>query len=195
MVFVSINKSRTSFRVKISNISSKLRGKQFTSRKMDENHTFCVFKGFGSYHYDSKIYFQLLSLLCHGFGNGCFWIIISNLVRLPILSKHSFYLFITFELLLKLHRQPFDWKNLIGYSIIFIEQYIMLAYFCTFASAAISLEIGSYLWVMEFIKDIKNDISSISKIAKSRRNQTQMLKKLFDSIQFHSHVKQLSKIE
>lgn len=71
----------------------------------------------------------------------------------------------------------------------------MLAYFCTFASAAISLEIGSYLWVMEFIKDIKNDISSISKIAKSRRNQTQMLKKLFDSIQFHSHVKQLSKIE
>lgn len=71
----------------------------------------------------------------------------------------------------------------------------MLVYYCAFVAAAISLEIGSYLLVMEFINDIKCDITLFNKTTKSRRNQSQMFKQLRDSIELHGHVKQLSRIE
>lgn len=89
-------------------------------------------------------------------------------------------------------RQPFDWRNPIGYLIACIEQYTVMAYFSTFAAAVVSLKIGCYLLVMEFMRDIKNDISLISQTVKSRRNQSDMLMGLPGSIKFHSHVEQLS---
>ena len=90
--------------------------------------------------------------------------------------------------------QPFDWKNPIGYLIAFAIQYISLGHLYILGAAVISLEIGCYLWMMELIEDIKNDINSINKTAKLRKNQTQMSKQLTDSIEFHSKVKQLSEI-
>lgn len=65
---------------------------------------------------------------------------------------------------------------------------------CTFSSAILSLEIGCYLWLMELIADLKNGIRSINKTVKLRRNPWQMFKKLTNSIQLHSHLKQLSEI-
>lgn len=61
--------------------SSELRGNEFTSGKMVENHSLCLFACHASYLYNSKSRFQLLPLFCHGCGTGCFWAAISILVR------------------------------------------------------------------------------------------------------------------
>lgn len=89
-------------------------------------------------------------------------------------------------------RLPFDWKTPITYLMALAIMYVVLIHVYIFASAAISFEIGSYLWVVEFIEDIKHDTESINKIAKSRRNRWQTMQRLRDSIEFHCHIKQFS---
>lgn len=81
-------------------------------------------------------------------------------------------------------RTPIDWNTPFGYTIASIEEYISLKYLFIFGSAALSLEIGCYIVMIEFIKDVKNDIRSVNEVAKSLRST-----KLQDSIEFHTKIK------
>lgn len=87
---------------------------------------------------------------------------------------------------------PFDLKTPICYLMAFAITYVMLIHIYVFASAAISFEISCYLWVMEFIEDMKKDTNSLNETAESRRNRWQTMERLRDSIEFHSQIKQLS---
>lgn len=185
-IFTSIKHTTFDFRIKTSSISGQLHGNQFTSGRMDENYPFCLFAGCSSHLCNSKSHFQLLPVLCQGFGTRCFWTAISVLVR-PHQFKGVLFTLSKF--------QATDWKNPAGYLVACVEQYIVMAYFSHFCAAALSLKIGCYFMDMEFIRDIKNDISSISQTAKSRKNHPDMLRQMPGSIKFHSHVKQLSSIE
>lgn len=91
-----------------------------------------------------------------------------------------------------LNRLPHDWKTPIGYLIAITEEYIALVHLYLFASAVLSLECGFYFWVLECIKNVKNDFSSLNKRAKSRSNHSETVKQLSVSIQSHARVKQLS---
>lgn len=72
-----------------------------------------------------------------------------------------------------------------------IAQYIVVQIVVTLSAVVISFEIGCYLWQIELIKDAENDIDQTVKLGK---NPLELLKRLPDSIQLHSYVKQLSKI-
>lgn len=89
---------------------------------------------------------------------------------------------------------PFDWKAPIGYIAAFMFQYIGTRYLYLFGTAIISFEIACYLVVLTFIKDIKHEVMrAFNELAKStRKNQSQQFNQLVDSIEFHTHVKQLS---
>lgn len=57
----------------------------------------------------------------------------------------------------------------------------------------LSLGLGTYFFIIAVIKDINGLLQNIDNCAKlKRKNQTHVLKKLFEFIQFHSDVKQLN---
>lgn len=87
---------------------------------------------------------------------------------------------------------PFDWKSPIDYLTALVAQFIPVAYLYLLASVALSLKVGFCIWMMEFIENIKNDMKSINEMAISKTNQSKLLGKFPDSIQFHTLVKQLS---
>lgn len=88
---------------------------------------------------------------------------------------------------------PFDWKTPFGYLMALAIMYLVLMHLYMFDVAVISFEVGCYLWLMEFVKDIQNETNLFNETVKFRENRSQILKKqLCDSIQFHSQVKQLS---
>lgn len=79
-----------------------------------------------------------------------------------------------------------------GYLIAFTVQYIVLGQLFVFASAVLSLECGSYIWVLKSIENVKNDYSSFNNRVKARGNHSETLKQLSVSIGSHARVKQLS---
>lgn len=167
---------------------------------MVANHTFYVYEIFTAYHHATETDCLLLLVLCHGHGTECFWITLSNLVSaidVHQLPKSEATRHLSFDVYMLCWfdgrcRMPFDLKTPIGYLMAFALTYVMLKHVYVFASAALSFEIGCYLWVMEFIKDIKNHTNSLNATAKSRRKRWQTMERLRDSIEFHSHIKQLS---
>lgn len=90
------------------------------------------------------------------------------------------------------YRMPFDFKTPIGYLIANAVLYSLLKCIYFYAAVGSSINIGAWLFVMKFIEDIQNDTKSINKIAKSKKNQSKLLNRLSDSIQFHSNTKELS---
>lgn len=74
----------------------------------------------------------------------------------------------------------------------FIAEYISFESLFTFVSAVVSLEIGVYLVVMEFIGDMINDTRLMNETAKAKKNQTQISTTLSATINFHMDIKQLS---
>lgn len=76
-IFTSIKHTTFDFRIKTSSISGQLHGNQFTSGRMDENYPFCLFASCFSHLCNSKSHFQLLPVLCQGFGMRCVWTTIS----------------------------------------------------------------------------------------------------------------------
>lgn len=67
-----------------------------------------------------------------------------------------------------------------------------LAFMYIFCAFIVSIEIGCYLVVMAFIEDIKNDVSSVNKKAKTKKNRSSISRDLRNLIQFHTRVKELS---
>lgn len=90
-------------------------------------------------------------------------------------------------------RYPFDWKNPTGYLAACFIQYVGLVHLFYFIAFCICLQIGVYLWVTAFHKNLKRDLKLFNQRAKSQDNRTEILIGQFhDLIQFHSFLIQLS---
>ena len=92
----------------------------------------------------------------------------------------------------EIDRFPFDDKNLLGYSIAFVLEYVMLAYLIFFIMCIISFGIGSYYLVISLTNDLKGQLDLINEHLQTKRNRLQAIKEMYEFIQFDSDTKQLS---
>lgn len=93
---------------------------------------------------------------------------------------------------IQIFRYPFDVKNPIGYLCACVTQYIGLTHYLYFTSFAVSSQIGVYLLVTTFHKDLKNNLKSINGNAKPKANRAKNFKHFCNMIGFHSFLIQLS---
>lgn len=72
--------------------------------------------------------------------------------------------------------------------------YEYLASVVTFfvALTAMKFVVGVYLFLLSMIEDIKCDLETINRNAKTRKNQIEIVKQFSEIVQFHSNVLQLS---
>lgn len=63
----------------------------------------------------------------------------------------------------------------------------------TITAACMAVGIGTFLLTISMTNDIKDDLFSINKNAKSKRKRSSALKQLSKLIQFHSDAKRLGK--
>lgn len=91
------------------------------------------------------------------------------------------------------HRFPFDVKNLSGYLISFILQYIMISISLFFATLLTSLLIGSSVMLSGLTKDLRCEFDAVGECVKNREDRVRILKRFGGFIEFHAESKQLSK--
>lgn len=79
-----------------------------------------------------------------------------------------------------------------GY-IVAITMQILLG-MCLFkiTAACMTVGFGTFLLTISMTSDIKNDLISINKKAKTKKKRASALKQLTELIQYHSHAKQLA---
>lgn len=99
-------------------------------------------------------------------------------------------------LALKIVRFPFDSKNLSGYIIAVILQYIILAYELFVVACTISIVNGALWFTISTTIDLKFILKSINRNGKSYARESDLkkfIKLLHELIYMHANVKQLSK--
>lgn len=94
---------------------------------------------------------------------------------------------------LLLERFPFDPKNLTGYSIAVIIEYIILFYEYFIDTCTVSLGIGAFYFAISATDEVQYILHSINDRAKASENQSSELKILLaEFIDAHVATKQLS---
>lgn len=76
-----------------------------------------------------------------------------------------------------------------------ILQYVMGTYTFMFLASLAGFGFGGFLFLITAIRDIKSNLKSMNVNAKIKTNRSNIFKQLFDFIQTHSTLKQLSKID
>lgn len=88
-------------------------------------------------------------------------------------------------------RLPFDEKKPIVYLIVVTYQFIECVYTLVLCACILSIGIGMYMFLFSVVEDIKRDLRLTNELAKTPRNQCQMVfKELSDVLQLHSDSKQ-----
>lgn len=110
-----------------------------------------------------------------------------------------FYMFFLYEtvidwlfILIFMNRLPFDWKHPISYLVAFI-----IVFVCAFCILMICLSILTYAvsaccMLLAFIKDLKQEVNSINVIGKGESSHFKLKEKIFEIVEFHATVKELS---
>lgn len=84
-------------------------------------------------------------------------------------------------------RFPFDWKNPTGYLIAATMQFIMISYNLFYVACTTSLCVGTSLFLISVVNDLKSHTDLINNSAKSKKeNRLQTLKLLSEFIDIHS---------
>lgn len=83
-------------------------------------------------------------------------------------------------------RVPFDWKNPAGYFIAATLQFIMIGFDLFYIACITSFGVGSYLFVISVVKDVKSNTNLINHSAKDKKNRLQTLKQLSEFIDINS---------
>lgn len=91
-----------------------------------------------------------------------------------------------------LRRIPFDWRNPLGFSIVIIIQYEMASKILRLTACALSFALGTFIFAVSLVNDIKNDLHAINEMTKQKKTQSNISKQLFKFMDIHSDVKQLS---
>lgn len=98
----------------------------------------------------------------------------------------------------ELQRLPFDWRNPFGYFVVIGFQYAMLSYLLLISACFVYLSIGSYIYITASIKCMKCSLFSIGRCASTADydddhiNQTELLERFTELIQFQSFERELS---
>lgn len=88
---------------------------------------------------------------------------------------------------------PYDWKNPIGYLVTAIWQYISLQRLLGFLGLASSFGIGGLLFGITVVRDMKSVLKLTNESTISHEeNKSEVLKKLYEFIEIHAMVKELS---
>lgn len=119
----------------------------------------------------------------------------------------------------KYYRFPFDWKNLIGYLIAVLFEYILTFYMFIFVEAMLAigiaglekmyskfymavyiggllnLSVAAFLYEVTIIREMKNNLNSIIESSDSHKCRLKITKKFSDFIEIHSTMKQLRNVE
>lgn len=89
-----------------------------------------------------------------------------------------------------MQRFPFDWRSPLGYLAIMTIQYIMQMYAHKIVACVLVIAAGFYLYSVTAIKSMKISLSSIQR--KSHDKNERLREELFEFLEFHSRMKQLS---
>lgn len=141
----------------------------------------------------SVIYFTTLPMLemiflsCHSLIGQCYYTAIhrfiffcSSFSNLDSIFNEEFCLHF---------RYPFEWKNPVGYLVAYIIQYIGIGVMSFFVACCASAGVGFAVFVMLFTKDIKVNLKTVNKKAKSKGDHTQLLMDFCDVIEMHALTK------
>lgn len=91
-------------------------------------------------------------------------------------------------------RFPFDSKTPIGFTIAIIIQFALISYGAMIGACFMNLQIGSFLYTVAMAKCLKSSLLSINKKAHCKARQALIPPQMIESLQFHSRLKQLSRI-
>lgn len=91
-----------------------------------------------------------------------------------------------------IQRFPFTWNNPIGYLLATTMQYVMVTFVLYFVACSSTLAIAVYLFTMNATSDIIDNLHSINEEGKFDQKQSNLPKKIFEFIEYHSILKQLS---
>lgn len=90
---------------------------------------------------------------------------------------------------------PFDWRTPLGYSIALVSESLASYSMVFMGGPSACFFVGSCSLIMGFVKNITNDLSSLSVSAISKKNQKKKLKlRFYNILQDFSDAKQLCKI-
>lgn len=89
---------------------------------------------------------------------------------------------------------PFNWKTPFGYSIALIGESLAGLAMIFMGGPSGVYFVGSSTLIIEFVKDITNDMSNLNVPAFNERNRKKMKKRFYNILQDFSDAKQLSKI-
>lgn len=85
-------------------------------------------------------------------------------------------------------RLPFEWKNPSTFLIAYFIQFPTVYYLILTAGCSLNVLIVSCIILIAFVKDIKNDLEYLKE---NKLDETKLLKKLIEFIDFHAKIKQL----
>ena len=89
---------------------------------------------------------------------------------------------------------PFDWRNPVGFVIAMSMLYIMFSCIMKIAACVIALAVGSYLYAIADSKCLQRILSAVDQSSQLKAERKHIRKQLVDLMQYHSNVKQLSKL-
>lgn len=87
---------------------------------------------------------------------------------------------------------PFDWKSPIGYLIAVLLELVVALYPMCYLGSFLSLAVGSFIFATAVTKDLDGTLASIKKLAKKKRQNSQLFKQFAKFYQLHTDLKQLS---
>lgn len=90
------------------------------------------------------------------------------------------------------NRIPFDWKNLVGYLIVVVIEYLYGVALLFAAVTLVGFAIRNYLWLLSMAEDIKCDMESINQNARFKRSRLDVTKQFSGLVQYHAKIVQLS---
>lgn len=186
------------FRIEKSQIDSHLRENQSIDRTsvwnsaLHSGTSVCL-----SFH-TAQDYHMLFRIFHQRFQQRCIRIATSILVSYRLyfgllafypvhIMKHDLY--VTHWL----WRYPFDWKNPFGFLICAALQYRMILHTLRLVASVLSLALGTFLFAISSVKDLKCELVSINEMAKRKKTRLGVARKLYNFLEIHSDLKRLSK--
>lgn len=92
-------------------------------------------------------------------------------------------------------RFPFDWKNPVGYIAAIAALILLAEHMVLYIGCFLVLSLGSIIFEITLVKDLKHQLHSINKMAKHRKSRKDIYKTLSEFIEIHTRTKQLSVFE
>lgn len=107
--------------------------------------------------------------------------------RISNIVNSSVFLFLQSDL-----RFPFDTKNLTGFLIAVVIEYIFLLNLNFLMTSFMSIAIGPNLILISITQDLKCSLKTLNRNARVNKNETEITQQFNQIIQLHSNAKQLS---